>query len=391
MIEERLVGSGSFEFSLQTETPFQIIDVCNLETAAFAHVVVTPTRIDHRAVDVTGLLTAARYVGVYRRRSGDGLRLSGAGLSIWLGDEDDKGILTEVPVNSTKSFTDWVNAIVNVGGTYQLGNGLDVTPSSIEAIAGSYRLRHVTGVTARTLLDSVCLKAGAEWYVDTTGVVWVGTPGWLWPSTADPRVVVSRHGGSRDVNICGLHATGFDADEDVEDFSTDVHVHWVDDTEVWIESTSRPWDRFDGDDALWARAIDATEIADALNVEQIGQRELAKTDEIRRQLNLSVDAYDIGADVVPGDTIYVYDERAGYVGATQLPYRGEILFPVEKRVYATTWPVQQGMGVYLLVGGTSGEVTDLTDWVAFEDGDTTIEVGAPRRTLLRQRRRGEAA
>ena len=393
MIEQRLMAAGSFDIPLREGTAREIVDLTALDEVAFSHVIVTPNRVDPRDVDETVLLDMARYVGVYRNRSNDGLRLAGAGLSVWMGDEDDKGVLTEVFINSTRTFEAWADAIFEVGGEFDMGNGLTVTPESVSPPVGDYKLRFEPGVTARVMLDELCVQAGAEWYVANNGVIHISDPPGLFPTWNIPTVLVSRLGGSREVAVTGLFATTFESADDVEDYASEIQVHYTDKhRRKMAELVGAPeWYRLDGDPVRYARLVSYPDVVVEAVAEKKANGELEKTGEMRRALQLAVDTYDIGSDVVPGDTIYVFDDRAGYSDlTTQLVYRGEVIFPTTRRVYATTWPVKHGMGVYLLVGGTSGEVFDLSDWVEWEDGDTTIEVGAARRNLLRQQRRGAA-
>jgi hypothetical protein len=72
---------------------------------------------------------------------------------------------------------------------------------------------------------------------------------------------------------------------------------------------------------------------------------------------------------------------------TETFYNGHVCWPSVQRVYGITMPVREGMGVYLVRG--DGDIIDLTRYVKWETGTSTIEVGAPpRRVSSSVKRRG---
>ena len=89
--------------------------------------------------------------------------------------------------------------------------------------------------------------------------------------------------------------------------------------------------------------------------------------------------------LIPGESIWVYDPTVGLEDTTnEVRVGGEILHPAEVDLYAITWPVVQDMGVYVVYynqSTTDLDVIDLTPYVAYEDGPTTLDVGAPHRVL----------
>lgn len=388
MIENRLMAAGGWDVNLRPGTPSWLLDQID-DGAFFGHLIVTPSRVDPNAMSDATLRGLSRYTGVYRSRSDDGLALSGAGLAIWLGDEDDKGKQTTAAINASDSFGSWANALFGIGGTYQLGNGI-VTFGTVEALAGTYRLKHPPLVTGRVLLDDLCLQADAEWKI-TDNVISMGSVGWLFPTTAAPTTVILRQGGSAGLGLRGLPVTSWGDQIDAEDYATGVLVPYAGDTNYAADRITPPYLRLDGDEIEIERVVDGDKIANAINAANLAARERAKTDDVRVEISPTVDVWDIGETVQPGDTIYLYEPRLGLIDTTtQVSYRGETIFPTTKRVYATKQPIRQGMGVYIRLPDATGTIVDLTDWVASEDGDCTLEVGAPRRSLLREQRRGAA-
>jgi hypothetical protein len=52
---------------------------------------------------------------------------------------------------------------------------------------------------------------------------------------------------------------------------------------------------------------------------------------------------------------------------------------LKMRAMAQTWPIRQGMGVWFRDG--AGALVDLTDYVEFDTGDATVELGSIARTV----------
>lgn len=388
------MAAGSFSIPLRPETPKSVLDVLDLDTAGFGLVCVLAGQVEAGALSVAQITALSRYTGVYRKLADDGLSIEGAGLAVLLGDEDDKGPLSNTASSGVtdRTFKQWVELFPTIStGGYQ---GLTYS-GNIDNPAGNHRVVMKPGVTARTWLDQICLQADCEWRVKNDLSLHAGSITYLYATATTPTVVVTRDSESRDANIRGLRAV-ISGESDVEDWTSRVEAYYqsggVDDAAVTSASIGvNPYDAPDGSALVMGRVVDANKTGNATNATSIATNQLAKTDEVRKQINIQIDAYDVGGDISPGDTVYVYDPRLGYTGSTQLPYRGEVIFPTTMRVHAITWPVQQGMGVYLIVGGTNGTVTDLTDWVAFEEGPASLEVGAARRNLLKLQRRGQAA
>jgi hypothetical protein len=376
------MAAGDFTVPLREETPQPVLDA--LRDGLFGHVVVTPAWVDGRILTRAQLLSIARYTGVVRGVADNGRSVSGAGLAIWLGDEGDKGKLTQSATNTTNTFANWwISWAIN-----GFLNGL--TTGSLETL-GSFKLERMPGVSIRVLADELCRRANAEWRVNPSGTIDAGTLTHLYPSFTTPTVVLTEGPGSRDVNVRGL-PTVFDASADVEDYSTAVHVHYNNATAmVAVSSGVTPPKRLDGADVIMERVVEASDVTASGEATEIGTAEAALTANTRRQVTIGSDVYDIAGSVRPGDSVYLYSPAAGYVGSTQLPYRGQTITPATRRVYAVSWPLQRGMGVYLLPPVASPTPVDLTQWIEPEDGASTLEVGAPRRTLLRAIRRGQAA
>lgn len=384
------MAAGQFSIPLRDDTPQSVLDLLDLAEAGFALVVVSAGDVSPEAGTGAQLTAQSRYTGVLRKVN-DGA-LQGAGLQVLLGDEDDKGPRSIVASAGAtdRTFKEWVELFDDPAVSLGSYNGLDYT-GNVEDIAGDFKLVMRPGATARVWLDQICLQAGAEWRVRNNLTLHAGTVDYLYP---DPRVVVTAESDSRESHIRGLRAV-IATEYDVEDWTSDALAFYkaggVDDGAMEVASLAvNPYVNPVGDPLVMARAIDANRTGNADNAESIAENDLAKTDDVRKVLSVQVDAFDIGRDVSPGDTVYVYDPP-GLTGSTELSYRGRTIGVTTRRVWAVTWPVQQGMGVHLIVGGVDGDIHRLTDHVAFEGGMSTLEVGAPRRNLIKLARRGQAA
>lgn len=80
--------------------------------------------------------------------------------------------------------------------------------------------------------------------------------------------------------------------------------------------------------------------------------------------------------VRPGDNVYVYDLESGlYNTSQQITYRGEVIFPLTKRVLSMTWAIEAGYGVYICSNAATRVWHDLTPYVAWETPGATLTVG----------------
>lgn len=82
-----------------------------------------------------------------------------------------------------------------------------------------------------------------------------------------------------------------------------------------------------------------------------------------------------------GEYILAYDREAGlYDLGKETRYRGDVVYPQKLRLVGHSWPIEKGMGVYYR--DKNGQILDLSEWVVWERGDSTLEVGAYARSLV---------
>jgi hypothetical protein len=96
----------------------------------------------------------------------------------------------------------------------------------------------------------------------------------------------------------------------------------------------------------------------------------------RTEVRIASTTHHLPRHVVPGNYVYVYDPTTGLVDSSnQIQFRGETITPAKVRLLSYTWPIEQGVGVYLRSNESTPTYTDLTDWVAWETGTTWWTVG----------------
>lgn len=379
---------GDWNLALNPNTPRSILSLCDLDTYGFSRLVITPLHIPTHAITVADLLTVARYTGVLRtletdqRSAGEPPVIGGVHIAVMLGDEDGKGNNFE-NAGTASAYPRWNNASNSwLKSVLDRGNGITQGTFPTAAASPTRDLVFDGGDTARRLLDQQVSQFGAPyhyWRVNPDGTLDVGQRSTLWRSG---EVAVLPGGGGRDGSLIGLNPTRFAHSRDVEDWTSAVRVNLSSVTETGTATIgSNPYVDIAGNALTMRRFISSDKASSATSAGNIAAGQLARFDETRRQLDLAVTGYDVGAYIEPGDEIYVYDPDQDLLDlSNQVSYRGQTIFPLEIRTDDLTWPVQQGMGVYLLTGATP-DVTDLTPYVLPETGATRIGVGAFARTL----------
>ena len=397
-ITEKLHLPGSFTVTLEQGTPKHVRDAIDLATYPWSYIVVTDTH--HRVTDLSAadMLSVAVYSGVYRKRSQDGLELNGAGLAVLLGDEDNKGdiyLAADFDPSTSRTYQAHVAALLYVNGITAGAVGADGS--------AAFTFKGNTGDTPRQWLDHLrTAKPGTDfgWRINPDGTFDSQFKSVLWNSGA---ILFSSSPSGRDANVTGLHAVLTVGEEDAEDISSSVEVDWNDGASIQSASTSLPSTvvGFDGAAITLERymtnrtrrprpttgghaAFRAWYANSAATALKIGQREAGKYDDLHQQLDITHTEYSPWRFYGVGDTAYVWDVDQGLVDtANQVQFRGEVVFPALARIVGHTTPIYDGYGVYSYRSDGAGgmEFYDLTDYVAFEDGSTKLEVGDLKRTL----------
>ena len=433
------MAPGRFTVDLDPTTPERIK---SLTDNAFMQVVVTACRVDSDAMSVSSLLGVARYAGVYRCRSKDRCRWEGAGLHVLLGDEDGKAnTYAEESDPSKRPLYDGSNTSVIRNNVLRNGwggaNGLSV--GTISSSATPTKSLHIdAGDSPRDVLEDALERyttSGSnpyEYRINPPGTLDVALRNSLFPTTTSPTCLATRRGqafGSGAGPVSLLPVTRFDQADDWEDFSTEVTVSFtaddyafgvayaVGDTVVasdgtyyecasahtssganlppnatyWTEVNPYgtatlspvPYDDLAGSDIVMRR-VTSSRAADTYDgATNVATRKLGRFDDPDRRPSVYTDLYDPGSVCRVGDSIWLFDPDSDtYSLSTQVDGGAGLVFPLAVRVRAMEWPIRRGMGVYAVVGGSSGTATDVTDWVQFDSSDARLELGQPRRQLL---------
>lgn len=359
---------GSWELRLRDDTPRQVLDQLDY----FGHIAVIPNKVSPAEYG-DNLLTAARYVGVYRSRSaGDNFLLRGSGMAFWLGDEDYKGDVFETAVSlSAATFAASVTALLPPGGA--------VTAGTINSVAGTYTGEH-RWQTSRQALDYVTGLFDAEWRVNNNATLDAGTITQLY--VTDPRAIVLRRQGGADLKQRALSGR-MEMGRDAEDFTTRVVLLAEGEGDQIAtgdaDIVANPFNDLHGNDVKMTRLVSESDTT-AANADQRALILLNHFSAERASVNLSTGVYDIKGDVSVGDYVNVWDPDVGFFDNTREVYwEGQPINPLALRVVELTWPVPPGWTVAFRRG--DGTWIDLSPYYAGEAGETTLVVGDLSRSL----------
>lgn len=212
----------------------------------------------------------------------------------------------------------------------------------------------------------------------------------------DPNAIIVRDSSGEDPGIIGLNPDALTTQFEAED--------WVAGVEYLVDSgvdgqkidtierflTDIPYYDLHGNKLMRVAYVTETDT----NTNMANKRAEAYLDEftrVKKSLSLSLEYYDIKGDFEVGDNIFVYDPEVGFVdtldkavadGRTK-PYeavwQGQIINPEKIRIVGITFPIEEGFGVYLrkVVSANPFRIAyiDLTDYVVWESGNTSLEVG----------------
>ena len=402
-VTERVMAAGEWSLELVEDTPRRVLEDIDIESAGFGQLVILPARLDPRAHTDATLLSLARYTGIFRKQEGD-FRLSGPGLPILLGDEDNKGDIYEVERSTANGWlSQWVTSLrpvsLEAGTTYSPGG----------AWAGSFYL-----VTAKEAFETLKgeFAAPIEWRV-TPDFKWhvgtvFGTAGTdaLYDST--PKVIVLHNAGEggSDFGLTGVRGISglirdledyttkivYRTEETVETSKTDIATTADDATVSGSTSVTEretvthvstattadvdvPFARPTGGPVILDRVIEGnSDDGSDADPQAQADMQLGRFDSIRREITVEGGAYDVGHLSPVGSRIWLYAPPVVMDAANPVQFRGRVCYPVKVRLMGCTWPISRGLGVYMRITSGGTRWVDLTDYVAWESGDVGLEV-----------------
>lgn len=384
MINEAFMALGDWDLRLKPDTPLSI----RREVSRGDSIVITSTR----AASVSSrsdLLGVARWRGVLLELSEDRTALAGQGMLWYLGSGPGLGQYLTVSV-LPRTWTTYLSAIDSYSDGHGAGfgwGGLVKQPDY--PIPGG--LWPNSGASdddlPDTVLEILLYLAGVldvEFYVTPDGKFYSGVAGSSYLFTITPTVIVMRGQSGRDAGLTGLEIADWRVSTDIYDSAFYIRVV----SSAGVGSADYT-SEFHGD-ASGANTLIRTRYYTNTDVDNLTDAGLL-VDSLkakhgpRRTVAVSVNAYDVGRWLSPGDYLYAYDPIDQlYDDTNKVQYHGMQVCPAKLRLYGMRWPIQQGMGVYRLASFTSDtpQVTDLTDYVEFESGPATLEVDAPPRAAL---------
>ncbi len=372
-ITEATRAPGQWSLTLDPDTPRSVRDALGY----FGHIVVSTGRPDPRVAGDT-LLTSGRYTGVVTgiAENDDGtVDMSGQGLAYWLGDADKKGAVIENLVAFTAStFTNAVRTLLPSSGA--------ITEGTLHSVTGTYTGTH-QWQSPREAIDYVCTTMGAEWRVNNNGTLDAGLASDLYVTTPVNAIVARDAGVDLAVRAMPGHAQ---LTADVEDFTTRVVLLAQGDGASVATGTAdiapglNPYKDLHGNTVKLTRMVSES-ATDQGNATARAQLALNQFTSPRQAVKLSTDEYDIRGDGVSvGDYVWVHAPDVGLLDLNnEIVFRGLRLNPVKLRIIELAWPVQLGMSVAFRDG--NGAWTDLTDYIVWESGETTVTVGGYDRSL----------
>lgn len=385
-VTETAQAVGAWSITLSPDTPRTIIDALQY----FQHIVIATGRQDPR-VAKNSLFSSGRYTGVITGldfqslSQGQGPVISGDGLATWLGTPNGVGPVIE---NSTIYTSAAISTVVNALRPAAVGAGTNYSIAGSGTYSGTFVWK-----TPRDALTSLAQQVSTgplptqtvEWRVNNNCTLDFGPVSSLYKTT--PVVAIVAKNSGVDMSVRALPGVA-ELIEDVKDYTTRVvvlasgsgtstAVGAANDADV---GATNPYTDFFGNPVQMTRMVSASSVS-SFNATAAAQSALIPYTVPANQIRLSSQEYDIKGEVQVGDYVWLYDPDAGLVDfSNEVIFRGQRINPTKQRVIELTWPVVQGMSV--AYRDKSGNWYDLTDYVMFESGDTTVYVGGYNRNLV---------
>lgn len=373
-VTEILRAVGSWSLNLSEDVPQSVWD----SMGYYGHVAVHPGPVDVRVAG-DSLLDSARYVGVLRQKNHDdsGFTVGGGGMALWLGDEDGKGWVIEDPLVITDK-------------TLEQATRLILPPAASAILEGSYFAlpggplftNTFQWVTQREALNYLTDTLNADWKVLGSGLLHVGPESSLFVTT--PKTLVMRRDQGTDLAMRafpGILAT----DQSISDFTTRVVLLASDDSGSVATADADISPGLNGYKDVHGTTLNMTRLisessTDFTNAPARAQLQLNRFSGTSDALTLSTADYDVKGNVQPGDYLWVWDPEHNLVDNTgEIIFQGRRINPIKLRLTEVTWPVVQGMHVAFRTA--TGSWLDLTPYVEWENGTTTLVVGGFSRKL----------
>jgi len=403
------MAPGTFTVSLSaTTTPNSVINSID----PWGQILIHTTRVDENTISNQDMIATARYVGVVQNLEYDldSFQVSGKGTMVYLGDTDSRGLVVAETSGSgavrsytNDSFSDVLDRTTSTPyGLLRTGD--TAAQQAVRTKSGSIT-NPTSGTTTYTgdhYLEStfravkyVAEHFECEFFVDNEGFIFAGRPEVLFNGhNNDPDAIIIRQGQGEDPNIEGFIPAGITTGFNAEEYVSKVELIPTGETkEVSMAdasvTTNQYKDLFDANLKRIQVVKDAS--ATQSNFQARANKALSEYNRLKKTVNVSLEGYDISGSFKVGDKIFIYDPDVGFEDTSskaalesrdihQVTYQGSTINPEKIRVVGMSYPVQDGMGVYYRNSAT-GVITDLTDYIIFESGDISLEIGDVGQTL----------
>lgn len=383
MISEQFMQLGRWDLRLSPDTPLSVRHRFQEHDA----IVITPTRVpQHASLTISTIVDVARYRAPILTLSGDRLEIGGDGI-MWYGNDGNGNGYVDIPP-PTSSLT-WAQHLTDLASFFSTTGFTKATPVSVPADAwpasGGASQDLPTNVFER--LTFLAETLGCEWRIDPDGTFRSGGANSSSLFQITPQVILQRGHEGRDLDLIGLRITGFGSDVDV---STRVTTGVVYDTPyggtlwgTYSDTATQPQPKNVNGVSYTRNVVEYSTTIDNSTDGNARAEAIATAEAIREIVSVSVDTYDPGRWMKPGDYLWAYDPiNRVYDNSQATTYHGQHVTPARLRLYGMDWSVRQGMGVYAVAhDGIGGDdVVDLTDYVEFEDSPCRLDLGAWRRS-----------
>jgi len=386
-IQENLAAVGTWEIDLLATIPRETLDALQF----FGHIAIIPGRVDPVAYGDSLLAPGvARYVGVLRANSladdartsapNDNIKISGVGMAFWLGDEDNKGDIIEnvTTFASGSLFPDVIRALLPASGA--------VTEGTLYPVPTTYAGSHQWQTPAQAI-EYVCETVSTSdtpvtWRVNNNGTLDAGPHSDLFVTT--PQAAIVARGSGEDMTLRGVPGS-MNLDSDMKDYTTRLVLLAQGDGvstatgSADIDPGLNPYKDIHGNPLKQTRLVSESDTT-AGNADTRAAISLEPYTSPNRDLQLSIQDYDVEGVFALGDYVYCYDPDKALVDTSQeILFRGQRLNPIKLQVVGIQWPVTADYTVaYRTADGTW---IDLTTYIEINDAGTYVTVGDFSRQL----------
>lgn len=380
MITDRLMSVGEWSLDLVPNAPTSTRRAFDWDTAVF----VTPTRFD-RSVSFATLQTTAVYAGLVRRQDNGLRKFGGPGLLGYLqtgkGDATDDVFSGRPTGFGPVAYGAFLTAMVTARSLNGLtkGTGYSATATTATVATGSY------GPPVKALLDTVATATGNEYRVLPNGTIDYGVSTSLFRST--PTVAVAPGMKGADAALRVLENVQWSVSRNIDNYRNTATAYSADGTysNNSYSASGVTLSRYGGAATYAAYSGIATlETNTHAEVDSTAIAMAAVYTSPAMDIKCSVREYCLPRFVAPGDWIWVYSVEDDLTDtANQVVFQGQTLFPKKVRCVGYTYPVESGMGVYVVDMSGGPSVTDVSDYVAWETGrDTSLELDSKPLSIL---------